>query len=88
MDPVYWGYGTWLLIFMFIDTYKDDVEKLKKILWIICNNLPCQDCVQHIRTSILSNNILSETDYSRIRVFFIMVYNLFQEKHPTRKIEI
>ena len=77
MDPKLWGRGVWYLIFsaLYNDDLFDNFTCIIKFIAIICDNLPCEDCKNHIRTHLDKNNIFSTSDINTLRRFFIEVHN-------------
>lgn len=79
MDPKLWGNGSWFLIFHTIFFYSSDIEKMKRILWCLCNSLPCLTCKTEVLKKIEENNIMSSTKQLDILCFFAKVRNSFQK---------
>ncbi|UOX38854.1 sulfhydryl oxidase [Finch poxvirus] len=75
MDPKYWGSSFWLVIFIIITKFKDDIEVCKRHLYNVCKALPCNECREHALVAINKNNIMSSTDINYIYFFFISLYN-------------
>lgn len=82
MEPKFWGNAGWFMIFIVIFTYFNDVEKMKRMVYFICNALPCLNCRQHVLSNISNNDILSEKNSMRILHFFIELRNAFQYNKP------
>ena len=76
MDPKLWGKGFWMLIWCILydeDKFPDLCE-VKKYLDVICRNLPCVMCKEHITINIRDYDIMSSVDREEIKEFFIAVY--------------
>jgi len=79
MDPKLWGRGGWILIFVILHRYMNDLDKCKQSLNLICNMLPCEKCKSHTLHAMTINNILSSNDWLYIKHFFIALYNSHHE---------
>lgn len=80
MNPALWGNGSWFLIFICIFKYQNNLESLKRLLYLICNSLPCNSCKLHALTNIEQNNIISSNSLLEILLFFVKLRNKFQEE--------
>lgn len=78
MNPKLWGNGAWFSIFIIIFELFDDIEKMKRLLYLICKSLPCLKCRNNILEAIKNNNIMSETNSMNIVRFFIQLRNKYQ----------
>lgn len=79
MKPEYWGNGTWFLIFITVFRLYNSLEKLKRVVYVICSSLPCKECRSHALENLELNNIMSSEHSYRILIFFIHLRNAFQK---------
>lgn len=78
MNPEFWGNGTWFFIFIVIFKYYNTLELLKRLIYKICENLPCKECVKHSLENLSKNNIISCDNSYRILLFFVHLRNQFK----------
>lgn len=78
MNPKLWGNGAWFCIFIIIFELFNNVEKMKRLLYLICKSLPCLKCKNNILQAIKDNNIMSENNSMNVLRFFIQLRNQYQ----------
>lgn len=81
--PVYWGKGSWAVIFTTIyHLYKDFDE----LMYYLDNfYLPCKTCRDNLANKKNKENFGKLTSPSAVRDFFVELYN---EHHPSDMIDI
>lgn len=85
MNPRTWGRGLWMLVFCIIFKYKNNHSKLehvKQVVYTICTNLPCKNCINHYVENAQKTNILNCRTFDEFLMFHINIYN----EHHVNKI--
>ncbi|AKS26456.1 putative FAD-linked sulfhydryl oxidase [Diachasmimorpha longicaudata entomopoxvirus] len=84
MNPVIWGRGTWVFLFIFIYRFRNgkDIEDFKYLLNIFLGSLPCEECKTNCMESMNKNKIYDTDDFLVIFHFFLELYNKFHKQNP------
>lgn len=81
VNPSHFGRVLWKIIFEYVFTYINEIEKVKAFIRLVCDILPCEKCKIHFEQIIIINNVMSSNNINYIIEFLIWVYNL---KHKNK----
>ena len=80
-----WGNAVWLLFHTLgeklTDSYiENNNSQLKRIIMLICQNLPCPDCASHAMETLKNANLDSIKTKDHLKYFFWSFHNIVNHK--------
>ena len=89
-----WGNISWILMHSLAQKVTENKflnckQILIRIIFDICNNLPCPDCREHANKLLKSSNINNISNKNQLISFLCEFHNIFNKKlkKPTKNIE-
>ena len=80
-----WGNAVWLLFHTLAEKLSDNYiennnASLKRIILLICQNLPCPDCASHATETLKNANLDSIKTKEHLKYFFWSFHNIVNHK--------